>query len=312
MCNGLSLKGGYFMASERRETIGNQWNSQEANKLNNMLMWLWKKVHGDINFADVNPKVKAQLFTNWLQPQGEGNLDSTHPFYVRFYVPADVKKVKAASLNAIVSRYRMDSDVAKSTSDKASAAIVTSGASNVETSPVDKWGPFQSISTPSQPPSGSEDITQMTPVSDGYVSDGYYKETGSSGTLTMAVAKASVTYSGTANYYDAWVDLYRMQHRHNIQHSHSGSANITIPGHGHDLNEGIKESFVEPYIVNVYVNDQIVITAMGEYNAVKNNVDILQYIRQGEWNIIKVTTENLARITIYGIIELVQMYSSNI
>jgi hypothetical protein len=297
------------MASEKRENIGAQWNAQEANKLNNMLMWIWKKIHGDINFVDVNPNVKAQMFTNWLQPQGEGNLDSTHPIYFRFYVPADVKKIKSASLNAIVSRYRMDSAVTASSGQITTAAIVTSGSSNVETAPVDKWGPYDSIGTPQQPSTGAENIVSMDPVSDGYIADGYYKEVGSGGGLMMAVAKAVI--QGTQELY-AWVDLYRMQHRHNIQHSHSGSANITIEGHSHGLNEGIIESSVQPQLVNIYLNDNVIVTAMSEVDSVKNNLDILPYVVPGQWNIIKITCDNLARITVYGIIELVQMYSNNL
>ena len=37
----------------------------------------------------------------------------------------------------------------------------------------------------------------------------------------------------------------------------------------------------------------------------ENDVDITSYIKVGEWNIIKVSTTNLARISVYGTIEAI-------
>ena len=43
---------------------------------------------------------------------------------------------------------------------------------------------------------------------------------------------------------------------------------------------------------------------MSGSNATQNDIDISEHIKVGQWNVIKVTSSTVARITLYGIIEL--------
>lgn len=100
-------------------------------------------------------------------------------------------------------------------------------------------------------------------------------------------------------------------HTHTIElepHTHEASAKISIPDHSHKLKEGIQISQSDALGVNVKLNGNVIATLDSASNSIKNNVDAKDFVKIGEWNTIECTTQNLARITIYGIIELVMNY----
>ena len=96
-------------------------------------------------------------------------------------------------------------------------------------------------------------------------------------------------------------------HSHDVTippHSHTVSMKIEIPEHSHALKEGVMVSTTQPNNVIMYINDEA-ITTIDSSNPTSNNLDITDKIKIGEWNIIKVTTDNLARVSIYGTLEIV-------
>ena len=96
-------------------------------------------------------------------------------------------------------------------------------------------------------------------------------------------------------------------HSHDVtipSHSHTVSMKIEIPEHSHELKEGVMVSTTQPNNVIMYINDEA-ITTIDSSNPTSNNLDITDKIKIGEWNIIKVTTNNLARVSIYGTLEIV-------
>lgn len=100
-------------------------------------------------------------------------------------------------------------------------------------------------------------------------------------------------------------------HSHSISlqpHTHEANAKITLPEHNHKLKEGIQISNSDALGVNVKLNGNVIATLDSMSNSIKNNVDAKDFVKIGEWNTIECTTQNLARITIYGIIELVMNY----
>ena len=137
---------------------------------------------------------------------------------------------------------------------------------------------------------------------------------------TDRVGLASVILSGMhLNKATPYADLKNFQHSHELPpisvsvsvppHSHTGEASVDIPEHTHELKEGIRVSTTAPGTTNVYVNDNKV-CSVSSGNATANNIDISQYVNIGEWNIIKVDTTNLARISVYGTIEAIMKYTN--
>ena len=137
---------------------------------------------------------------------------------------------------------------------------------------------------------------------------------------TDKVGLASAILSGMhLNKVTPYADLKNFQHSHELPpisvsvsvppHSHTGEASVTIPEHTHELKEGIRVSTTAPGTTNVYVNDNKV-CSVSSGNATANNIDISQYVKVGEWNIIKVDTTNLARISVYGTIEAIMKYTN--
>lgn len=131
-----------------------------------------------------------------------------------------------------------------------------------------------------------------------------------------------------------WLDLATVQHKHTIKphthslpdhshsislqphshtitlqpHTHDATAKLNLPDHIHELNEGIKISSKSADNVTVKLNGNVIANMDSNANATKNNINSKDFIKIGEWNVIECTTTSLARITMYGIIELVMNY----
>ena len=298
-----------YIRQEIRGTTG-----QDIAKMNENFMGIYEKVFGDINFSDTDTALQNSILTQYIPFQGEGNLDNKYPLTVRFFVPPNVKKIKNATVNVFLENYRMDSDVTKGGGGVSKGSVLLSleeggGYTNTlsqdsETSYVRKWGsPGYEVQAPTD---------YIYPKIDGMINSnlgGFITSNDSRLTYGAVVPVGTMSNSTTPTYY---VDLYSIQHSHEIPshshsisiepHTHSGEASITIKEHEHPLKEGIRVSTTTPGTTTIAINGTSVCSVSGA-NATKNNVDITPYITIGDWNIIKVSTENLARISVYGTIE---------
>lgn len=100
-------------------------------------------------------------------------------------------------------------------------------------------------------------------------------------------------------------------HTHKIElapHTHEATASVDLPDHGHNLNEGIKVSSQNALNVKIKLNGTEIASMDSLANSTKNNIDVKDLVKIGEWNVLECTTTTLARITIYGIIELIKQY----
>jgi hypothetical protein len=303
-----------YVREEVRGTTG-----QDIMKINENFMNIFEKVFGDINFSDTDTALQNSILTQYIPFQGDGNLDKTYPLYVRFYVPPNIKTIKGATLNAFVENYRMDSDVTKGGGGVAGGSVNLSisgggsctgeGYTASKTAYVTKWG---------TPPYEYEAPTKY--LIDGNMNGNMSSLMGGFLQSTDKVGLASVILSGMhLNKATPYADLKNFQHSHELPpisvsvsvppHSHTGEASVTIPEHTHELKEGIRVSTTAPGTTNVYVNDNKV-CSVSSGNATANNIDISQYVKVGEWNIIKVDTTNLARISVYGTIEAIMKYTN--
>lgn len=309
---------------------------QSLNKLNSTIRAIVSKITGGLDFIDLSEGVQEQLYTYPLQVTGEGNLDANYPLEVRFFVPTDVKKIKSAKLNAIVTNYRMDSSVAEAGNqtigvtgavDIASGgnvSTVTSGASSQTTAKVETWGNTldgYSITPPALP-----NTTDPYFFSNEHNPNDWRYNTmpGDSPSPVFVwryhdnkVQEAIITaFQYEDNLYGQFsaVDLYLLQHEHNMnhyhniyidtRHTHNVSLSATVSAHTHPLNEGIKVSSTSPNNVRLQINGTNIGNVMSGSNATQNDIDISEHIKVGQWNVIKVTSSTVARITLYGIIEL--------
>ena len=294
-------------------------SGQDIAKINDNFMNIFEKVFGDINVSDADKSLQNNILTQWIPFQGEGNLDKNYPLHIRFYVPPNIKTIKSAKLNAFVENYRMDSDVTSGGGGVAGGSVTLSisgggncvgnGYTASRTSYVTKWG---------TPPYEYEAPTKY--LIDGNMNGNMSSLMGGFLQSTDKVGLASVILTGMRmNVATPYADLKNFQHSHELPpisvsvnvpaHSHTGEANISIPDHHHKLAEGIRVSTTAPQTTNIYVNNNKV-CSVSSSNASANNIDISPYINIGDWNIIKVDTVNLARISVYGTIEAIMKYTS--
>ena len=300
------------MAYIRQEIRGT--SGQDIAKMNENFMGIYEKVFGDINFSDTDTALQNSILTQYIPFQGEGNLDSKYPLTIRFYVPPNVKKVKNATVNVFLENYRMDSDITQGGGGVAGGSVTLSVAqgggytntisSGAETSYVRKWG-----SPPYEYNAPTARLIEKGVLTKNYYSGGYLTNVGQSPDLGVRPVPSTIDETNESV---GIVDLMLLQHSHTIpSHSHSisisphtqsGEASVTIPNHEHKLKEGIRVSTTTPSTTTISINGTNVCSVSGA-NATKNNVDITSYITIGEWNIIKVSTANLARISVYGTIE---------
>lgn len=100
-------------------------------------------------------------------------------------------------------------------------------------------------------------------------------------------------------------------HSHEITmkpHTHEATAKLDIPAHTHSLKEGIQISTQSADGVSVSLNGNVITSMDSDANSVKNDIDVTDKINIGAWNVIECKTNTLARVTLYGIIELIMDY----
>lgn len=316
------------MPLNARENI-NGITPQDLNKMNNNFMGIWKTLYGGLDFSDTNSILKKKIQTQQMPIQGEGNFDKNFPLYIRFFVPSNTKSVTSTSFNMICERYRMDSSVTKGGGGVAGGSInlslasANTGVSSVSsasgtgatTSPVNKWYAFlpNGNRIERNPPTGTFYAPQPVPPQ----SEMFQAYVTGNNILGVKVLEAQ-TSRGTENLIDMdylnhehYVTIQITPHSHSITlqpHTHSGTASIDLPEHIHDLNEGVKISSQDAQNVVIKLNGNVVANMDSMSNSTKNDVDVKDFVKIGQWNIIECTTSSLARLTVYGIIELVMNY----
>ena len=143
------------MAYMRRDVRGT--TGQDIEKINSNFMDIFDKVFGNINFSDADIKTRNKINTQWIPIQGEGNLDSSNPLYIRFFVPPNTTEVKSTNFNVMTEHYRMDSSITSSAESKQEVINVVSSASpsSSETSTTEPKSSYTSSTEPSSTQSSS-------------------------------------------------------------------------------------------------------------------------------------------------------------
>ena len=252
----------------------NSTSPQDLLKINENFMNIFEKVFGDINFSDTAQELQTKIMTQYLSVQGEGNFDSSYPLEIRFFVPPNVKSIKSSSFNIVTGCYRFDSGIIEDGGGYTSANI------SLDTGGV----------------SGS--ITCSTPSI----------TTTSSGTIPPLSLKIKIDENHNADtIISQQPHTHDMSHTHTFilaNHTHTGTASISLPSHKHNQKEGVQVSTTTPKGVKFLINDKEA-SNVGDGIISKNNIDILEHIKIGEWNIIKITTNNFGNAVVYGTVELV-------
>lgn len=304
------------MAGYFREDIRGT-SPQDIMKINENTTQLWSKVFGDINFSDTDEDLKNKIATQWIQVQGEGNFDRNNPLRIRFFVPPNTKKIKSTDFNFVLERYKMDSGITSggggvaggdiNMSIAGGGACTASGTVPSRTASVKHWGTY--------PYQYSAPTRTIYPDSDKLKGalGGYVNINGSTlGTITLD------GFMNGTSVKQNFVDFYLFQHTHEIpsmsvnvnvpSHTHRGTANITIPSHYHQLEEAIQISKHAPSGIKIKINGTSVNNNMSESNPTLNNLNNTDLIKIGAWNIIEIETTNVARMTVYGTVEVIQDY----
>lgn len=267
---------------------------QDVMKINENFMNIYEKVFGDINFSDVDTNIQTKLNTQYLAVQGEGNFDKSYPLYVRFFVSPNVKELKSSSFNFIAERYRMDSGVTEGggstiseETTKSSGEITSRSSGEATSNSGGNWS--SSVSSYNNDMSGVLSDPLTSTESDGYGGSHYH-----------SLGKAYFLHNHSIN-------ISIPSHYHTIPgHAHivpghTHAISINIPGHTHKLTEGIRVSESDPKDIEIFLNDTKVATV--NTTNILNGLDIINQVKIGEWNTIKITTSNLARVSLYGTIE---------
>lgn len=319
-----------------RQTV-NGATPLDLKAINDNYQTLWLKVFGNLDMSDTNTAFENQLYTHQLPFQGEGNLDTSHPMYIRFFVPSNTRKIKSAKFSVMTSRYRMDSSVTSTAPQVVSGGgttstseylgeVITSLENTIatvqSTAYVETWGPAGSdAKAPTGYVTGVEQIAQDTePLWEG-IYPGLYRVawTAYDQTQPLYLLTRAKEFTMPGDEVASWIDMMSIQHRHKFTvsipahahgvsippHHHTFSVQLTVPAHGHDLVPGIIDSSVAVSDLKVYINDVNSGITLND-NAVQNDIDITNKVNIGQWNVLQVTASSLARVTIYGIVETLE------
>ncbi|MGL5352157.1 MAG: hypothetical protein ACRDA5_02380 [Clostridium sp.] len=319
------------MAYKREEVNGT--SPIDIKKINDNMRGLWAKVFGDINFSDTDKDLKKKILTQWIPVQGEGNFDIHYPMTIRFFIPNNTSKIVGSNFNLYCERYRMDSGVASGGGSVSNVDIAMSmGSTNVNgsvdgngdsTSYVRWWGNYNPDSGMIITDGSGKAVAEKAKSRffDNFGSNsenhffriddnapyGHYVDNNGWGYRFMPV------YRGVDNG-QLWVDMACFQHSHLIPghghnfsqspHSHTASGKVSIDEHEHDLKEGIKISSQNAMGVGIKINGNLIANMDSVTNNNLSNINIAQHIKIGQWNLIECSTVNLARLTVYGTVEI--------
>ena len=112
------------MAYIRQDVHGT--SGQDILKINENFMNIFEKVFGDINYSDVDKELQKRINKQWIPVQGEGNLDSSNPLRIRFYIPPNTTKIVSSNFNLMAENYRMDSSITDSLESKEEVVSIIS------------------------------------------------------------------------------------------------------------------------------------------------------------------------------------------
>ena len=115
------------MAYIRQDVHGT--SGQDILKINENFMNIFEKVFGDINFSDVDSEMQRRINKQWIPVQGEGNLDSSNPLRIRFFIPPNTTKLVSSNFNVATENYRMDSSITSSAESKQEVVSIVSSES---------------------------------------------------------------------------------------------------------------------------------------------------------------------------------------
>lgn len=312
------------MAFRRQNIVKSGLQGLAEKYINDNFMALFSKVSGgNINYTDLDTNTQNKINTQWIPFQAEGNLDANFPLECRFYIPPNVKEIKNVKLSAVVSNYRMDSDIALSDdffslvdvniamggSTTVIGQTATSGGGAISDSfYVEEWGtPPYTFKAP------SNYILNYSYLKS--VIGGLFKSTDGKALGNMVV---DMPISPGSTSMEKFTDMRNLQHTHKViapshshpisatalAHKHEGYAKLSLPKHSHKLNEGIKVSTTQPSGVEIQVNSRKVGRVLSGTNDTINDLDIKSQCEMG-WNIVKVLGLGVGRITLYGVAEIV-------
>lgn len=296
--------------SAREDIMGN--SPQDIMKMNDNFRSIWQKVFGGIDFSDINEQLKQRINTQWIQVQGEGNFDSTYPLQVRFYLPPNVKEVISNKFNLQLTKYRMDSSIAEGGADTIPVQInlsVSGGSGATGIGGKHDHNVFESVRN-----TGWEKDKIFRPIENvsgtNCVSVHEYSFANSAEKQQHAYLMLNKPMTGEESYTQIIKTDSHAGHTHPTEpHSHSGSALVQLEDHSHPLNEKIKVSSTSPAGIKVYVNGTLVDDSITTDKPTATNVSFNnELIKAGEWNIIEVKTTTVARMTVYGYIEILQQF----
>ena len=300
-------------------------NFQDASRnLKKTILTQWVPVQGEGNF-DKNYPLYLRFF---IPPDVEEVKSTNFNIIIENYrmdsdltSSTDSTQTGVSTTSSTAPQYSKTSSSAPQYSNTSSSSSVggTSASGGGSTQTVQRWG--HGSKTFQAPWNELVYNESMMSVS------GYYASYDGS---KLAVPQAFITYS---NDQKEVIDMRKLQHQHDIpahthsvslgSHSHSFTVNthshdftinahnhevqmqITIPGHNHELNEGIKVSTTAPSNVVMHLNDISVSNSLSGNGTSQLNIEVKDNIKIGTWNVIKITSNNIARATVYGTIELI-------
>lgn len=294
--------------------------------LQKQILTQWIPVQGEGNFDGkypfylrffVPPDVEEIKSTNFNIIIENYRMDSSITSTI------DSKQTGVSTTSSTAPQYSKTSSSAPQYSNTSSSSSVggTSASGGGTTLEADSWG---RLVGGSRYPAPSENLIYNE---DMVSSGGYYK---SYDYKRLAVPQAYIKYGGEQK---EVIDMNKLQHQHDIpshthsvslgSHSHSFTINshthdftinahnhevqmqVTIPGHNHSLDEGIKVTTTAPSNVVMYLNDVAISNSLSGNGTSQLNIDVKDRIKIGTWNVIKLTSNNIARATVYGTLELV-------
>lgn len=297
--------------------------SDATNNLKEKICTQWIPVQGEGNF-DKNNDIKIRFF---VPPNTKKIKASSFNFIAEQYrMDSDVANGGGGVENVEIAMSMQSSNVAVSTNVSTNANITTEIQGISQSKPIEKWGgtgvtfPSHDRCTINFYPSdnGTVDVTRLT--------SRYFATSVGGQQIDLApLIRGYIQPAGSDKAYTGWyADLGLFQHTHDISHNHSfslrqephkhdialephthsASGKINLDPHSHDLNEGIKVSTKDIGTIIVNVNGTDLFT-MSSSDKTKNDIDLTKNINIGQWNTISVSTNTLARIVMYGTIELI-------
>jgi hypothetical protein len=308
------------------KVFGNLNFEDAGNNLKEKISTQWIPVTGEGNLDTNYP-----MYIRFYVPPNTKKIKSTSFNFMLDRYRMDSSITDSAPSLAVASSTTTSTQPTSTQSSSATTTIssASSAPSQTASSTVNVWGNLKGQDVPTAYANGDVVIAPSHSIQPGdnglnWESKGdYFVKT------DYGFSYAGISLSQNVGMFSGYyLDLYTIQHQHNVTipshshdmtasphshtveippHNHTVTIELTVPGHHHDLVEGIKVSSNAPSTTGIYINDNLLFTLFGD-GATRNEVDVKDYLQIGAWNTFKITGTSVARITLYGIIELVQNF----